>query len=328
MTPGATVNAALARRTAVRILGGIVLLLVISVLTFLLIHLTPGDIVKNLLGTGPAANNPAARAAIVARWHLDDSAWSQYWSWFGHAIRGDWGTSIREQRPVSAVLGSRTVLSLQLVGLALVISLAFGIPLGALSAKHAGRSTDHVIATVGVTGISAPAFAVSLVLIYVFSYLLQWFPLYGEGDGGLSRLYHLLLPAVALSIGLAAYTVKVTRSVMLRELGQDYITAARARGWRERRVLALGLRNGATPIITSTALLMTYLLANTILVEQSFALPGLGRTLTDAVEFKDIPLVQGTTLLIAAFIIAISIIADFIAALLDPRTRTSGEGTL
>lgn len=297
-------------------------------LTFLLIDLTPGDVVKNLLGTGPASADPAARAAITQRWHLDDSVWTQYWSWLGHALRGDFGISIRQQRPVTSVLRQSTGITLQLVGLALVISLALGIPLGVLSAARAGKSADQIVGTVAITGISAPSFAVSFVLIYVFGYVLQWFPLYGEGTGVGDRLDHLVLPALALSIGLAAYTLKVTRSVMMRELTQDYVTASRARGWREHRVMMLGLRNGATPIITSTGLLATYLLANTILVEQAFAIPGLGRTLTDAVDFKDVPLVQGTTLVVAAFIIVISIAADLVAALLDPRTRTTGEGAL
>ena len=328
MSRAALARSELVRRAALRLLGGVVLLFVLSVLTFGLVHLTPGNVVDNLLGTGRAAHDPAARAAITARWHLQDSMWTQYWSWLGHAVRADWGSSIRQQRPVASVLRESGSVTLQLVGLALVISLALGIPLGVLSARRAGRATDQVVAAVAVTGISAPAFAVSFVLIYLFGYLLRWLPLYGAGQGVLGRLEHLLLPALALSIGLAAYTLKVTRSVMRRELAQDYVTAARARGWRERRVTTLGLRNGATPIVTSTGLLVTYLLANTILVEQSFALPGLGRTLTDAVEFKDIALVQGATLVVATLIITVSIAADLIAALLDPRSRTAGQGTL
>ncbi|MGZ4591290.1 MAG: ABC transporter permease [Actinomycetes bacterium] len=328
MSLPAVARSELLRRAAARLLTGVVLLFVISVLTFALVHLTPGDVVDNLLGTGRAVHDPAARAAITARWHLDDSLWTQYWSWLGHALRGDWGTSIHQQRPVATVLRHSGAITLQLVALATVISLALGIPLGVLSARKAGRSADQAVAAVAVTGISAPAFAVSFLLIYVFGYLLHWLPLYGAGHGVGGRLQHLLLPALALSIGLAAYLLKVTRSVMRRELARDYVTAARARGWRERRVTALGLRNGATPIVTSTGLLITYLLANSILVEQSFALPGLGRALTEAVQFKDIPLVQGATLLVAGLIIVISIAADLIAAVLDPRTRATGEGAL
>lgn len=319
---------ALLRQTAVRLLGGVALLLVISALTFLLVHLTPGNIVTNLLGDGPASKNPAARASVVARWRLDDSLWTQYWSWLGRVLHWDWGTSIRQEQPVTKVLVQPTILTLELVGLALVLSLAFGIPLGVLSAKRVGGRLDQVVSAVAVTGVSAPSFAVSFVLIYVFGYLLHWFPLYGQGDTGLDRLDHLLLPAIALSVGLSAFTLKITRSVMMRELGQDYVTAARARGWREHRVMGLGLRNGSIPIVTSTGLLFSYLLANTILVEESFAIPGLGRTLYDAVTFKDIPLVQATTLLVAAFIIGISLVADIIAALLDPRTRRGSQVVL
>jgi peptide/nickel transport system permease protein len=318
----------LLRQTVVRLLGGAALLFVISVLTFLLIHLAPGDTVTNLLGAGPGSKNPAARAALVERWHLDDPLWTQYWSWLGRVLQGDWGTSIRQQRPVTAVLGAPTALSLQLVGLALLIALALGVPLGVLSARRAGRRLDQIVSAVAVTGVSAPSFAVSFLLIYVFGYRLHWFPLYGQGDGALDRLGHLLLPALALAVGLAAFTLKITRSVMMRELGQDYVTAARARGWRETRVMRLGLRNGAMPLVTSTGLLFSYLLANTILVEQSFALPGLGRTLYDAVSYKDIPLVQATTLLVAAFIVVVSLLADVVAALLDPRTRRAGEVSL
>ncbi|GAA2006503.1 ABC transporter permease [Microbacterium ulmi] len=302
-----------------RLGGGVALLVALSFLVFLLIHLAPGDLVTNILG--PKNTSPEAVAAVTAKYRLDDPLLAQYAAWLGNAVTGDWGTSFRQQAPVAAIVAARAATTVALVSLAFVIALVTAIPLGIASALRAGRSRDRVIGLVTIVGVSAPSFVVAFVLMYVFASVLGWFPLYGYGDGGLDTLRHLVLPAVALAIGLGALLVKITRSVLIRELAQEHITAARARGESDGAVLRLALRGASIPIATSAGLVVTYLVAGTILVENVFAIPGLGRLLFDSVVYKDIPTVQATTLLVAAAIVVVSILVDVLYVVLDPRVR-------
>lgn len=307
---------------ALRLLGGALLLLVISVLVFSLVYIAPGDIVTNLLG--PQNRSPEAIAAVTERYRLGDPPVQQYLAWLGNALTGDWGVSFRQQAPVASILADRAGVTLSLVGLAFVLAVVAAVPLGILAATRPGGWRDQLAGAVTVFGISAPSFVVSFLLMLAFASAVRWFPLYGYGDGGLDTLRHLILPATALAIGLGAVIAKITRTVMVRELAEEYVTSARARGWSERRVLTLALRNAAIPIVTSAGLVVTYLVAGTILVETVFALPGLGRLLYDAVLYKDIPTVQAATLLIAAVIIVVSIVVDLLYVALDPRVRREG----
>lgn len=309
---------------ALRVLGGIALLLVISILVFLLVRLTPGDIVTNLLGPKHSA---AAEAAVIEKYRLNDPALTQYLVWLGNALSGDWGTSFRQQAPVATIVSERAGVTLTLVVVSFVLAVVIAIPAGVLSARRAGTWRDTLTSAVSVLGISAPAFVVSYLLMYVFASQLRWFPLYGYGDGGLDTLWHLALPATALAIGLAAMLTKITRTVMIRELAKDYVTFGRARGLSERHLTGLALRNSLIPLVTSSGLLITFLVAGTILVETVFALPGIGRLLYDAVIYKDLPTVQAATVLIAAVIVIVSLLVDVSYSILDPRVRRRTEAS-
>jgi peptide/nickel transport system permease protein len=195
------------------------------------------------------------------------------------------------------------------------------VPLGVRAARRRGSFEDRAITSASVVGVSAPGFAVGLVLLYVFAVMLGWFPLYGVGDGGLDRLWHLALPAAALAVGVGALVVKVTRTAVLRELDQDYVTFARSRGLSGARVLRLYLRGAAVPIVTSVGLVLASLVGGSILVETTFALPGLGVLLADSITFKDVPVVQAVTLLLATFIGVTTAVVDLFANLADPRVR-------
>lgn len=309
---------------ALRVAGAIALLLVISILVFALVHLTPGDLITNLLG--PQKKSEAAIAAITEKYRLDDPLWQQYLAWLGNVLQGNWGTSFRQQAPVGTIVAERAGVTLTLVGFAFGLALVSAVPLGVLAATKPGGRRDQLASGLAIVGISAPAFVISFVLMYLLSAQLGWFPLYGYGDGGLDTLWHLTLPAIALALGLGALLVKITRTVMIRELGKDYITFARARGFRERDIYGLALRNSAIPLVTSSGLVITFLVAGTILVETVFALPGIGRLLYDAVIYKDLPVVQAATLLIALVIVLVSILADLLYVALDPRVRRAGVG--
>jgi ABC-type dipeptide/oligopeptide/nickel transport systems, permease components len=289
-------------------------------------YLAPGDIVKNLLGNRPTT--AAAEAAVRAQYHLDDAVVVQYLRWLGSFLTGDLGQSIRLQVPVADAIGSRVGVTATLCGLAFAVAVLVAMPLGVRSAVAAGGLLDRVANSLAVMGLSAPTFAVGLVLLYAFAYYVPIFPVYGVGDGGVDGLRHLVLPAVTLALGLGAIVLKLTRTAVIRELESDYITFARSRGLSPRRVNALALRNAAIPIVTGASLVLTFLVGGTVLAETTFALPGLGTLLQDSVLFKDIAVVQALTLLVAVVIAAIALLADLAYLLLDPRVRSSaGVGT-
>jgi peptide/nickel transport system permease protein len=298
------------------------LLLTLSFLVFSLLYLAPGDVTGNLMGNRRVT--PEAIAAVREEYHLDDSFLSQYWNWLWAALHGDFGTSIRSGVSVSAMLGYRFSVTIALTAFAFVLAIAAGIPLGIAAALRAGRGLDRTIVGLSVVGVSAPGFAVGLVLLYVFAVMLGWFPAYGVGDGGVDRLWHLALPAVSLALGLGAMVVKITRTAVLREVCEDYVTFARSRGLRPTAVARLYLANAAIPILTSAGLLLAFLFGGTVLVETTFALPGLGQLMADSITFKDVPVVQAITLLVAAVIVAMTVLVDVAAVLVDPRLRSTG----
>lgn len=312
-------EARIARTVAVRIGGVLVTLLLISFLTFSLMYLAPGDLVKNLLGNKPSS--PEAIAAIRAQYHLDDPFFTRYFDWLLAAFRGDFGYSIRLQQPVGTVIADRLELTVTLVLLAFIIAAITAIPLGIASATHEGRPIDSASSAISLLGLSAPSFAVAILLLYIFAIGIPIFPVYGGGSGGLDTLWHLVLPAIALAAGIGAILMRLTRAAVLRELQGDAVTFARARGLGMRRTRVIALRAAAIPIVTGAGLILTFIIGSTIIVETVFALPGLGSLLQQAVFFKDLPVVQALTLLIAAAIAVITILVDLSYLLLDPRVR-------
>ena len=311
------------RLLSIRVLGAVAVLLALSVLIFALLYLAPGDVVKNLLGNRPSS--PEAVNAIRAQYHLDESAVQQYLRWLSGFLHGDLGESVRLQVPVSEAISQRVGLTALLCAMAFVLSVLVAVPIGVLSAVRAGGWIDRSASGLAVIGLSAPTFAIGLLLLLVFAYVIPVLPVYGVGDGGLDTIRHLTLPAISLALGLGAIVVKLTRAAMLRELDTDYVTAARARGLSEATVLRIALRNAAIPITTGAGLLLTFLVGGTVLAEATFALPGLGTLLRDSVLFKDIAVVQSLTLLVACVIMAISLLADSAYLLLDPRVREHGR---
>mgnify|MGYP000094259267 CR=1 FL=1 len=247
------------RLLSIRVLGAVAVLLALSVLIFALLYLAPGDVVKNLLGNRPSS--PEAVNAIRAQYHLDESAVQQYLRWLGGFLHGDLGESVRLQVPVSEAISQRVGLTALLCAMALVLSVLVAVPLGVLSAVRAGGWIDRSASGLAVIGLSAPTFAIGLLLLLVFAYVIPVLPVYGVGDGGLDTIRHLTLPAISLALGLGAIVVKLTRAAMLRELDTDYVTAARARGLSEATVLRIALRNAAIPITTGAGLLLTFGLA-------------------------------------------------------------------
>lgn len=308
----------LALFVARRLVALVVLLLVISVAVFALLDAAPGSTEQTLLGTRPAS--PEAVAAIRDQYHLDEPFLAQYARWASGAVQLDLGRSITTNRPVSDTIRQRLGVTLRLGGLAFLLTMMIGIPLGVLAATRRGTLLDRVVVGAGVIGVTAPAFATGILLLYVFAVRLEWFPVFGQGSGLLGTVRHLALPAVALALTALALVLKLTRTAVADALDRDYVAFARARGISGRRILtAYALRNALVPIVTSGGLVLAYLLGGAVLVEVTFALPGLGSLLIESVSGKDMPVVQGVALTVATTVVLINLATDVLYLLIDPR---------
>ena len=304
-----------------RLAVAIPLLFLISLGVFALVHLAPGDPVRALLGTRPS--DPETLNNLREKYHLNDPFIVQYGKWLWQVLQGDLGRSINGNRKVWNAIADRgsITIALSLIGTAIV--LVFGIALGMIAAFKRGSRIDRAMVMFGVFGISSPAFVTGIFLLYFFGVVLGWFPTFGAGDRGfIDRLWHLTLPALALALSVMAIVVKITRAAMIEELDKDYVTFARARGLSAARItFAYVLRNALIPVITAAGIVVVGLLASAIYVEVTFALPGLGSLTVDAVQKRDIPLIQGTTLVFSCFVVAINLVIDVVYTLIDPRIR-------
>jgi peptide/nickel transport system permease protein len=297
-----------------------VLLVIISFCVFSLLYIAPGSVEQILLGTRPSS--PELLQAIRAQYHLNDPFLTQYWIWAKDALQLDFGRSIRTSEPVLSGLGARLGVTIFLGIFAFVITMVLGVALGVWAALKKRTPTDRGIVGLSVVGVSAPAFVTGIFLLYVFAVLLGWFPVFGQGSGFGDRLYHLTLPALALSLTAMALVVKLTRAAMIEALDQDYVAFARARGVPRLRVLIVyALRNALVPVVTAGGLILGYLLTGAILVEVTFALPGMGALLVDSVTYKDVPMLQGLAMIVVVTIVCVNLLTDIIYLFIDPRIR-------
>ena len=308
------------RFTLGRLLATVALLLALSFIVFTLLQLTPGR-----PGTQPAwaKGVQPGSARRDPRPVQPERALRSSSTCCGSegVVQGDFGDSIRSDEPVTSLLASRVLLTMQLAVYAFVLTLLIAVPLGIAAAWRAGGAIDRGVTTGAIVGVGAPSYAVGLLLLYVFGVKLDVFPIYGSGDGGLDRMWHLSLPAVTLAIGLGALVFKLTRTAVLAELDQDYVAFAQSRGLSRHQIRSMVLRNAMLPIVTSLGLVFAFLFGGTILVEVTFALQGIGSLLASSVTFKDIPVVQAITLLTAAVIALTALAVDLFSFAADPRVR-------
>jgi peptide/nickel transport system permease protein len=298
------------------------LLIVVSFLVFALLAMSPGSMETTLLGARPAT--PETVEAIRDEYHLDEPFLVQYWYWARDAAQLDLGRSITSGDTVTHVVQERLPVSLALAGYTLLLVLVIGVPLGLLAGIRHGTRVDRVVTTLTVVGMSAPAFAVGLLLLYLFGVELGWFPVFGAGEGFVDRVHHLTLPAIALALALGALVVRQTRAAALDVMHEDYVTFARARGLSRSRLLgAYALRNVSLPIVTSAGFILILALSGAVLVESVFSLPGVGSLVVESVTTKDVPVVQGVALMLAFYVIVINVLIDLSVMVIDPRTRYS-----
>jgi peptide/nickel transport system permease protein len=309
-----------------RLLSLIPVVFGVTVLVFLIIHLTPGDPARIMLG---AAGRPEDVENLRRELGLDQPIYVQYARWLERAVQGDLGRSIALRRPVLDEVVLRFKNTLLLSAAAMLVSFPLGIAVGVLSAVRRGSFLDRSVILLTTFGLSLPSFWFGMMLIILFSVQLRWLPGTGMtspiGGGGAADIAkHMILPALALSVIPLAVIARYTRSAMLEVVSQDFVTTARAKGVSERRVI-LGhvFRNTLVLIVTMLGLQVGFLLAGAVYVENVFSWPGVGQLLVDAILKRDFPLVQGGVLLVALSYVGINLLTDLVYAYLDPRIRLS-----
>tara|TARA_R110000796_G_scaffold11570_1_gene39174 strand:+ start:8467 stop:9414 length:948 start_codon:yes stop_codon:yes gene_type:complete len=305
-----------------RLLSLIPVLLTVAVIVFTLVHLSPGDPARVILG-------PDASSADII--HLRDELGlnkpivEQFVLWLSNAATGDLGNSIYNGRPVTEVFFRYFMPTLSLAIFAQFIAITVAIPLGTLAALNRGKQIDRVLMTFSLIGISVPSFLLGLIFILIFSVFLNWLPVAGYipmRDSFVGHYKHLLLPALSLGLMQAALITRITRSSMLEVLNNQYIKTAKAKGLSRRTVVIKhALRNAFIPILEIIGQTFTMLIAGAVVVEFVFNIPGLGQLIVNSVERRDFPIIQGVILMVALGYVIINLVIDLIYGIVDPRVR-------
>lgn len=305
----------ISRRIALLIL----VMIGVTMLTFMLIHLAPGDPAEMIAIARYGEENLSVEVIEQIRDNegLDSPILIQYLIWTGHIIRGDFGRSLITGEPILEEIASRAPATLKLALMSLLISLIISIPAGVISAVKQNTIIDRLAMTGALLGACVPNFWLGLLLILLFSVTLGWLPSFGYG--GIS---HIILPALTLGAGMAAVTTRLTRSSVLEVLHQDYITTARSKGVRERQIIFRHcVKNAFIPIVTVIGIQLGHLLEGTVIVESIFGWPGIGKLLVDSIFARDYAMIQACALFFAVIVTLINILVDIIYLYLDPRIR-------
>jgi peptide/nickel transport system permease protein len=302
-----------------------VVLFGVSVIVFLMIRLIPGDAVAIMLGANTEVT-PERIAELRARIGLDRPLVEQYLNWAAAALQGDFGTSLWTGRPVAGEILVHLGPTVELTLLALILGAGLAVPLGCLMAQTRGRTADVFMRVGAIAGLTIPSFWLGIVLILVLSQLAPGFASLGYvpfAQDPVGNLQRMVLPAVALGLPILANLSRLVRSAMLDALGQDYIRTARAKGAGEGLVVYKhALRNALIPFVTSVGIMTGYLLGGAIVVEQVFAIPGLGRLILGAIAERNYPLIQATILVVTVGFVLVNFLVDLLYVVIDPRVRT------
>ena len=298
----------------------------VSVLTFLLTTLLPGDPAASMLG--PNGVTKESLAAVREKLHLDDSLLSRYGSWLNHILHGDLGFSYVTRSSVSSQLKTHLPVTLEIIVLAMVIALVISIPAGIFSAYRAGRVSDHIVSVMTFIGLAVPGFVVALVLILVFAVRLDLLPASGWVQltkNPVDNLRSAFLPALSLALPQIAVFGRLLRSDMITTLRQDFVSMAESKGLSTARILfGHAFRPSSFSLVTVVGLQLGFLLGGTVIVEAIFSLPGIGQLLVSAIYSRDLIMVQGLTLFIATAFVVVNFLVDLLYSVLDPRIRRGG----
>jgi peptide/nickel transport system permease protein len=302
-----------------RILQAIPVLIGITLASFFLIHLVPGDPARIVLG---ARATPSAVATLNEQLGLDQPLPTQYLNFVTGALHLDFGESITQHTAVGSLLTERIPVTFFLLLYSVVISILVAVPLAIASALRRNRATDHLIRLFSMLTFAMPSFLLGLFLILIFALNLELLPTSGYGEGFVGHLRSLTLPAITVGLYLAPILLRTLRVGIIETLGTEYVEAARARGLSERRILLKHvLRNSLVSTVTVLGLNIGFLLSGLVIVENVFALPGLGSELVSSIGNRDYPTIQALTLIFGVAVVTINLLTDMLYAVLDPRVR-------
>lgn len=305
-----------------RLLQLIPVLFLASIAVFAIVRLSPSD--PAILLAGGRQSSPETLAAIRVKYRLADPLPRQYLAWAAGALRGDLGESFRLKQSVSAMIRQRLPVTLQLIAMSMILSLAAAVPLGVAAAANRGRALDRIITGFALVALSSPVFLTGILGILVFAYYLGWLPAFGSGSGLAENLRYLLMPSIALALNMLALSLRVTRNGMIEALASNYVQTAVAKGLPRRVVLLKhALRNALIPLSTVTGLQIGFLLTGTVLVEYTFGIGGIGSLLVNGIQSSDYPVIQGATLFVVAAFLLVNLAVDLLYAAIDPRIRYS-----
>ena len=312
----------MSRLITVRILQAVPVILIVSVLAFLLITLLPGDPAVVIAGDQAS---PAAIAAVRHNLGLDKPLIEQLGIWFVHLLQGNFGTSLMLNQSVLSAMGERLPVTLSLAALSILVTLPVGIFAGVIAAYYRQTWVDSLVMTLALIGVSAPAFWIAILSILFFGVYLRWLPTSGYMpflQNPALWLRSLVLPALILSLFQIGFLARMTRSAMLEALGQDFVRTARAKGLSEWKAVGKhAFRNALILIVTAIGILLSTAIGGSVVLEQVFALPGVGRLVVQGILARDYPLVQGVMLIYGFAFVVINLAVDLLYTVLDPRVR-------
>jgi peptide/nickel transport system permease protein len=310
----------LAAYTLRRLLQMIPIAFGVTLLVFFLIHLVPGDPARTMLGTRAT---PERVALLHKQWGLDQPLPVQYWRFVVRLVHGDLGSSLFYSVPAGRLVLERMPVTLWLIGLGTLFAVAIAVPLAVLAAAKHDRPTDHAVRAVPLVGLGFPQFWIGIMLLLAFALNSgRAFPVGGYGHGPFGHLHSMILPALTVALAISPILIRSLRASMLEVLESEYVATARSKGLPERRVLTRhALRNAVISMVSVLGVNIGFLVGGTLVVEQVFALPGLGQLMINSIFQRDFPVVQAVTLAFAVMVVLVYLTTDIIHALLDPRVR-------
>ena len=308
-----------------RLLFLIPILLVVSVLIFFLVRLTPADPISSI--TSGRRISDETRASLTVQYHLDKSLPQQYLIWISGAVKGNLGDSFRHRQPVASLLAARLPTTLQLVLMSAVFAVLLAIPAGIVSAVKRDTIIDRVISIFMIFCVSSPVFLNAILLMLIFVLKLRWFPAFGTGRSFIENFYYLLLPAFALSLNMVALMGRIVRDRMIGEFKSNYALALTAKGTPPRRITMVHcLKNALIPLITVAGVQIGSMVIGAVLVENIFALGGIGALLIEGIQASDYPVVQSIMLFLVTLFLLLNLLVDIIYFIIDPRIRSGSGG--
>ncbi|HXP21838.1 MAG TPA: ABC transporter permease [Streptosporangiaceae bacterium] len=291
----------------------------ITIIVFFMIHLIPGDPARTILGIHAT---PRSIAILHRQWGLDRPLISQYWLFMDRLVHGDLGQSLFYGVPAAGLILSRTPATLWLVAYAGVLAIVISVPLAMIAATRKDGIRDHVVRAVPLLGLGMPPFWLGILLIYALAIKVRLFPVSGYGTGFGGHLHSMFLPALTVAIALAPVVIRSLRASMLNVLGAEYITTARSKGVPPSRLFFRHvLRNAVIPAVTVLGINIGFLIGGTVIIENVFAIPGIGQLMLNSIFERDFPVVQGVTLVFGVLVVLVNLLADLSYAALDPRVR-------